>query len=307
MEMEDNQNVSVACHKLIRGASDAGGTELDPKQQKCEDKDGEDLYEEEKYNLFPCQAPGCSDHFETIKKYEEHYHAKHWHVCSQCKKTYPTEFLLGLHVQECHDMFFKVKSEKQPMFECYLQACVLKFMTPEERFKHCVDDHKFPQNYLHSTSKRDFYPKPKQPKKKGTKNKSGKIPTEQNETSSAAQTDITPEAAMDTSMPSTSGKQKKSQPKLKMETEQEQQNKSKKPSNAKKPGMHIQFGHSTATRFVPRYNFAMSKENTGNSKHDGKEETKMDLSVVKDALDNVGHWSENEGMKKAEEEMAEDG
>ena len=54
---------------------------------------------------------------------------------------------LDIHIQETHDNFFQVLSMKQPMYQCYVSECDLKFNTSIERRDHCVSVHKYPKNF----------------------------------------------------------------------------------------------------------------------------------------------------------------
>jgi len=96
---------------------------------------------------------------------EAHYNAVHKHSCSICKKSFPTGYLLELHVTEMHDSFFKVRgknvyflnhlnkycfkvlSAKEPSFECFLEKCPLKFWNPHDRRQHSIKDHSFPTDF----------------------------------------------------------------------------------------------------------------------------------------------------------------
>ncbi|XP_024937445.1 uncharacterized protein LOC107264343 isoform X2 [Cephus cinctus] len=65
----------------------------------------------------------------------------------KCKKSRPNARLLEIHIQENHDSFFKILAERQPMFQCYVSECELKFNNPCERKEHCITVHKFPKNF----------------------------------------------------------------------------------------------------------------------------------------------------------------
>ena len=44
-----------------------------------------------------------------------HYNTLHRYVCSSCHRCFPTQYLLDLHLVECHDALFEVKSGSQKM------------------------------------------------------------------------------------------------------------------------------------------------------------------------------------------------
>ncbi|KAJ8687756.1 hypothetical protein QAD02_023550 [Eretmocerus hayati] len=94
---------------------------------------------------FPCNA--CPATFQNLLDYELHYHNTHHFVCTECKKWRPTARLLEIHVLEVHDSFFKVLSEKQPMYQCFVSECKMKFNNSNERREHCQSIHQFPKSY----------------------------------------------------------------------------------------------------------------------------------------------------------------
>ncbi|XP_024885976.1 zinc finger protein 511 [Temnothorax curvispinosus] len=96
---------------------------------------------------FPCYVPGCRNTFQTLLDYEMHYNSSHRYACTECKVSRPNPRLLEIHIQETHDAFFKVLSEKQAMYQCYDSECDVKFNNPMERKEHCIRVHKFPKKY----------------------------------------------------------------------------------------------------------------------------------------------------------------
>ncbi|XP_018393628.1 PREDICTED: zinc finger protein 511 [Cyphomyrmex costatus] len=96
---------------------------------------------------FPCYVPGCKNIFQTLLDYEMHYNSSHRYACTECKVSKPNPRLLEIHIQETHDAFFKVSSEKQAMYQCYDSECDIKFNNPKERKEHCIEVHKFPKKY----------------------------------------------------------------------------------------------------------------------------------------------------------------
>lgn len=96
---------------------------------------------------FSCYVPGCKNTFQTLLDYEMHYHGSHRYVCTECKVSRPNPRLLEIHIQETHDAFFKVLSEKQAMYQCYDSECDMKFNNPVERKEHCIRIHRFPKKY----------------------------------------------------------------------------------------------------------------------------------------------------------------
>lgn len=76
-------------------------TELDP----CED------------SSQPTSSMTCLFHsnkltFPTYEEYESHYNKEHVNRCLECKKNFPSEHFLNLHIEECHDSFVRVKRDQ---------------------------------------------------------------------------------------------------------------------------------------------------------------------------------------------------
>lgn len=92
---------------------------------------------------FPCYVTGCKAIFQTLIDFEMHYNSNHRYVCIECKKSLANPRLLDIHIQESHDSFFQVLSMKQPMYQCYVSECDMKFNNPVERRNHCINVHKF--------------------------------------------------------------------------------------------------------------------------------------------------------------------
>ncbi|XP_014477529.1 PREDICTED: zinc finger protein 511 [Dinoponera quadriceps] len=113
------------------------GVTVDDDEELCHEVVGE----------FPCYVSGCKSTFQTLLDYEMHYNTSHRYVCTECKTSRPNPRLLEIHIQELHDAFFKVLSEKQAMYQCYDSECDIKFNNPVERREHCIQIHKFPKKY----------------------------------------------------------------------------------------------------------------------------------------------------------------
>lgn len=50
--------------------------------------------------------------FQTYTEYESHYNSFHTNRCLECLKNFPSEHLLGVHIEECHDPLVRIKREK---------------------------------------------------------------------------------------------------------------------------------------------------------------------------------------------------
>lgn len=109
---------------------------------------------------FPCYATGCRATFKTLVDFEMHYNTSHRYVCAECSKSLPSPRLLDIHIQETHDSFFQVLSAKQPMYQCYVSECDLKFKNSVERRDHCASVHKFPKNFRYDNTPRSTKKEP---------------------------------------------------------------------------------------------------------------------------------------------------
>ncbi|KAJ3256835.1 hypothetical protein HK103_005079 [Boothiomyces macroporosus] len=91
-------------------------------------------------------SPKCS-FYTSVAEYEQHYEQCHQNKCFQCKKILPTPRLLDLHLSEIHDSFFKIKSEKEDMYECFVDGCKGLFSTWKTRKQHLISVHQYPPNF----------------------------------------------------------------------------------------------------------------------------------------------------------------
>jgi len=96
-------------------------------------------------NCIRCNLlPSCLNlKFSTIEDYEAHYSLTHRYYCSICNVTLMTEKLLNIHLQELHDSFFEVLSQRKNMYQCLMQNCEEKFKDAEERKQHLIEKHNF--------------------------------------------------------------------------------------------------------------------------------------------------------------------
>ena len=62
-----------------------------------------------------CSLPPHHDtiSFSTFEEFEVHYAKEHAHRCSGCRKNFPTEHFLGLHISENHDPLTEAKRAKE--------------------------------------------------------------------------------------------------------------------------------------------------------------------------------------------------
>ena len=59
---------------------------------------------------MPPHKAGLS--FRTYDEYETHYNKTHVNRCLECGKNLPSDHLLNVHIEECHDVFVAVKRDR---------------------------------------------------------------------------------------------------------------------------------------------------------------------------------------------------
>ncbi|XP_013118617.1 protein lethal(2)k10201 [Stomoxys calcitrans] len=96
-----------------------------------------------------CNVMNCNLEFDNAAAYKLHYNRMHRFTCQECKKCgFPTEHLLDLHICETHDAYFQARLERgERLYKCYVEECLEVFLNPDERKKHCIEQHKFPANF----------------------------------------------------------------------------------------------------------------------------------------------------------------
>lgn len=60
--------------------------------------------------------------FSSYEEYEVHYNKTHVNRCIECRKNFPTEHFLNLHIEENHDALISVKRERG---EKTVRICIL--------------------------------------------------------------------------------------------------------------------------------------------------------------------------------------
>ncbi|XP_013394553.1 zinc finger protein 511-like [Lingula anatina] len=118
----------------------------------------EDSIEDGSNTMIPCNIAGCTRCFQTIGSYEAHYKDFHTHVCSECKRRFPTNHLLEVHILEWHDTMFHLLARHKNMYQCLVEACADKFPDAKSRKDHMIKQHHYPASYRWDRQKK---PKPK--------------------------------------------------------------------------------------------------------------------------------------------------
>ncbi|KAI0834914.1 hypothetical protein F5Y06DRAFT_277515 [Hypoxylon sp. FL0890] len=103
-----------------------------------------------------CSLPPHRDvlSFKTYADYEAHHNRTHTNRCVECGKNFPSEHLLNVHIEECHDVFAAVKRERgERTYSCFVEGCDRKCRTPQKRRSHLIDKHLYPKNYFFAVTK----------------------------------------------------------------------------------------------------------------------------------------------------------
>lgn len=103
---------------------------------------------------FSCGIGTCDKTFSSLTEYESHYNSVHKNVCSICRRFYPTNHLLDIHLLEWHDSMFELMALKQPMFQCLIPTCSVKLTNRKQRKDHMIKVHKYPSNFRFDREKK---------------------------------------------------------------------------------------------------------------------------------------------------------
>lgn len=109
---EDLDSDSHADNRHVHLRSAAKYTELDSEVAATSDND--DGHDARAATAMKCSLPPHRDPvtFRTYAEYEAHYNKFHTNRCLECRKNFPSEHLLGIHIEECHDPLIVVRRDK---------------------------------------------------------------------------------------------------------------------------------------------------------------------------------------------------
>ncbi|XP_068922668.1 zinc finger protein 511 [Petaurus breviceps papuanus] len=96
---------------------------------------------------FGCHVAGCPQEFASLEAFEHHYRTLHTHVCSVCRRAFPSARLLDVHILEWHDALFQLLAERQNMHQCLVEGCPDRFRSSRERREHLVRAHRYPPDF----------------------------------------------------------------------------------------------------------------------------------------------------------------
>lgn len=92
--------------------------------------------------------------FSSYEEYDSHYNKAHTNRCIECRKNFPSEHLLGVHIEEFHDSFVAVQRERgERTYSCFVEGCERKCRTHQKRRMHLIDKHMYPKNYFFAITK----------------------------------------------------------------------------------------------------------------------------------------------------------
>ncbi|KAH7329211.1 hypothetical protein B0I35DRAFT_473832 [Stachybotrys elegans] len=87
--------------------------------------------------------------FKSYAEYDAHYSSFHTNRCLECHKNFPSEHLLGIHIEEFHDPLVIVKRDKgEHTYSCFVEGCERKCLTHQKRRMHMIDKHMYPKDFF---------------------------------------------------------------------------------------------------------------------------------------------------------------
>ncbi|KAK3813865.1 MAG: hypothetical protein J3R72DRAFT_348610, partial [Linnemannia gamsii] len=86
--------------------------------------------------------------FSSTAVYEHHFDTNHRHICQTCRKAFPGEKWLVLHIREIHDVLVRIQRERgERTYQCYVDGCDRACSTPQKRRMHLIDKHQYPKHF----------------------------------------------------------------------------------------------------------------------------------------------------------------
>ncbi|ANZ77519.1 BA75_05217T0 [Komagataella pastoris] len=103
------------------------------------------------HTLFRCTLGTCEAGFTDHSSLNHHLLQYHTYICQSCKKNFPNERFLYLHIQEHHNPFNSIKEERgEKIYQCLLETCDKICSSPQTRRLHMIDKHQYPRDFLYS-------------------------------------------------------------------------------------------------------------------------------------------------------------
>ncbi|XP_074088206.1 zinc finger protein 511 [Macrotis lagotis] len=102
---------------------------------------------------YCCHIGGCDRVFDSLPGYVRHYQTLHQNACSFCRRSFPSDQLLDIHLLERHGTVpssptrAAAARERRPApfyYQCPVWGCSDKFPSPEEQTEHLIRAHHYP-------------------------------------------------------------------------------------------------------------------------------------------------------------------
>lgn len=86
--------------------------------------------------------------FHSMTAYEHHYETNHRYICLSCKKPFPSQKFLDIHLREVHDMLVRIRRERgEKTYQCFVEGCDRVCSSSIKRRMHLIDKHKYPKQF----------------------------------------------------------------------------------------------------------------------------------------------------------------
>ena len=92
-------------------------------------------------NAITCNEQLCKDEVVPLHLYPTHVEAYHNNTCEECKGNFASDYMLEIHIDECHNPFHG------PRFHCFESECGDMFSSHGGRVKHLKERHYYPDQY----------------------------------------------------------------------------------------------------------------------------------------------------------------
>ncbi|OAA74585.1 C2H2 type zinc finger domain-containing protein [Akanthomyces lecanii RCEF 1005] len=126
-------------------------TELDP---VVVDSDNDSSSPFPAVHILCSLPPHAEMAFDSYTAYETHYSSFHTNRCMACRRNFPSQHLLGVHIEETHDPIVKVKREQGVhTYSCFVEGCERKCLTHQKRRMHMIDKHMYPKNFFFAVTR----------------------------------------------------------------------------------------------------------------------------------------------------------
>ncbi|XP_056650717.1 zinc finger protein 511 [Monodelphis domestica] len=102
---------------------------------------------------YCCHIGGCDRVFDSLPGYVHHYQTLHQNNCSFCRRSFPSDQLLDIHLMDRHGTVptcpirAAAARSRRPFpfyYQCPVWGCNEKFMSPEEQTDHLIQIHEYP-------------------------------------------------------------------------------------------------------------------------------------------------------------------